>query len=247
MLCENESEERSLAGVAARARTSSKAPYVAGKSLPALLLLLLALAAPACQLAARLALRARRRWRGRCAPGACGEPDLRLALRARRSAHGAARRGRCAPVCRAAPGGAAAGCHRRLALRARRRDGVQRLGPGRLYGSPVAASRCALGAEGVGAARPSAHMCSPGNAHVVSWGGGDVEDVVRFALLETLGATRASRSCRGRGWGGGLRHHHARACGGTLACYRSMCSVSRRGAPLQPERPTPRPGRPPAL
>ena len=39
----------------------------------------------------RLALRAQRRWRGRCAPGACGEPDLRLALRARRSAHGAAR------------------------------------------------------------------------------------------------------------------------------------------------------------
>jgi hypothetical protein len=33
-------------------------------------------------------------------------------------------------------------------------------------------------------------------------GGGDVEDVVRFALLETLGARRASRSCRGRGWGG---------------------------------------------
>ena len=30
----------------------------------------------------RLALRARRRWRGRCAPGACSEPDLRLALRA---------------------------------------------------------------------------------------------------------------------------------------------------------------------
>ena len=49
----------------------------------------------------RLALRARRRWRGRCAPGACGEPDLRLTLRARQSAHGAPSRGRCAPVCRA--------------------------------------------------------------------------------------------------------------------------------------------------
>ena len=34
----------------------------------------------------RLALRAQRRWRGRCAPGACGEPDLRLALCARRTA-----------------------------------------------------------------------------------------------------------------------------------------------------------------
>jgi hypothetical protein len=46
----------------------------------------------------------------------------------------------------------------------------------------------------------------------------------------------------------GLRHHHAQACGGTLACYRSMCSASRRGARLcNRERPTPRPGRPPAL
>ena len=44
------------------------------------------LPAPACQLWRRLALRARRRWRGRCAPGACGEADLRLALRARRTA-----------------------------------------------------------------------------------------------------------------------------------------------------------------
>ena len=96
--------------------------------------------------------------------------------------------------------------------------------------------------------------CTPERPHVLPrlrtlspGDGGDVKDVVRFALLETLGATRASRSCRGRGWGGGLRHHHAQVCGGTLACYRSMCSVSRRGAPLQPERPTPRPGRPPAL
>ena len=32
------------------------------------------------------------------------------------------------------------------------------------YGSPVAASRCALGTIGLGAARPSAHMCSPGCA-----------------------------------------------------------------------------------
>ena len=33
-----------------------------------------------------------------------------------------------------------------------------RCAPGRLYGSPVAASRCALGADGVGAARPSAYI-----------------------------------------------------------------------------------------
>ena len=69
-----------------------------------------------------------------CAPGACGEPDLRLALRARRTAlraEGALGARRCAPVCRAAPGGAAAGCHRRLALCARRRW-RGRCAPGRL-------------------------------------------------------------------------------------------------------------------
>ena len=72
---------------------------LAGKSLPALLLLLLALAVPACQLAppratrsapVAWALRARRLRR---------EPDLRLALRARRSAHGAARREGAARLC----------------------------------------------------------------------------------------------------------------------------------------------------
>ena len=40
----------------------------------------------------RLALRARRRWRGRCAPGRLWQPGRRLALRARRRRHG-----RCAP------------------------------------------------------------------------------------------------------------------------------------------------------
>ena len=33
--------------------------------------------------------------------------------------------------------------------------------------------------------------------------------------------------------------------GRTLACYRSMCSVSRRGAPLQPKRLTPGQADPP--
>ena len=33
-------------------------------------------------------------------------------------------------------------------------------------------------------------------------GGGDVEDVVRSALLETLVATRVSSSCQGQGWKG---------------------------------------------
>ena len=97
--------------------------------------------------------------------------------------------------------------------------------------------------------------CTPERPHVLPrlrtlspGDGGDVKDVVRFALLETLGATRASRSCRGRGWGG-VSDIIMRKCAGERlrALYRSMCSVSRRGAPLQPERPTPRPGRPPAL
>ena len=66
----------------------------------------------------------------------------------------------------------------RLALRARRRW-RGRCAPGRL------------------------HMCSPRNcARCLLGGSGDVEDVVRCALLERLGARRASSSCRGRGWGG---------------------------------------------
>ena len=127
---------------------------LAGKSLPASQCVL---AAPACQSWRRLALRARRRWRGRCAPGACGEPDLRLALRARRSAHGAARRGRCAPVS-CVRSGAAAGCHRRLALRARRR-GRGRCAPGRLR-QPF--RRLALRAR-----RRTRGRCAPGRLHVV--------------------------------------------------------------------------------
>ena len=39
-------------------------------------------------------------------------------------------------------------------------DGVGAARPG-ACGSPVAASRYALGAEGVGAARPGAYMCPP--------------------------------------------------------------------------------------
>ena len=101
------------------------------------------------------------------------------------------------------------------------------------------ASRYALGADGVGAARPRAPVAAGSlclalrarrrrrggaarpraptcalrvTAHVVSWGGecGDVEDVVRCALLERLGARRASSSCRGRGWGGTPREPQCR-------------------------------------
>ena len=134
---------------------------LAGKSLPASAACAACagsrlLAAPRHASWHRLALRARRRWRGRCAPGACGEPDLRLALRARRTR-------RCAPVCRAAqPLAAIDGS--RYALGA---DGVGAARPG-ACGSPVAATRCALGADGVGAARPGACMCSPPITHRVA-------------------------------------------------------------------------------
>ena len=49
-------------------------------------------------------------------------------------------------------------------------DGMGAARPG-ARGSRVTASRYALGAEGGGAARPGAYMCSPRTAHVVSWGG----------------------------------------------------------------------------
>ena len=107
------------------------------------------------------------------------------------------------------------------------------------------ASRYALGADGVGAARPRAPVAAGSlclalrarrrrrggaarpraptcalrvTAHVVSWGGecGDVEDVVRCALLERLGARRASSSCRGRGWGGTPREPQCRAAAAKL-------------------------------
>ena len=73
-----------------------------------------------------------------------------------------------------------------LALRARRRR-RGRCAPGRLHSAPppLTCARCLL---------------------VV----GDVEDVVRFALRETLDATRASSSCRGRGWGGTPREPQCR-------------------------------------
>ena len=185
----------------------------------------------------------------RPAPAASLISASRYALGARRTAlraEGAARRGRCAPVCQAAH--TAAGCHRRLALRARRRDGVQRLGPGRLYGSPVAASRCALGTKGVGAARPSAHMCSPGCARCLLGmvGMSKTSCALRCSRRSVQRALRAP--AEGEGGGGSQTSSCASVRGNAcVLCYRSMCSVSRRGAPLQPERPTPRPGRPPAL
>ena len=214
-----------------------------------------------------------------CAPGACGEPDLRLALRARRTAlalraegQGALGARRCAPVCRAAPGGAAAGCHRRLALCARRRW-RGRCAPGRLRCAsrqkPPSVSvcwlcqhaswrrlalrarrrwrgRCAPGrlrqpSRGLAlrARRRWRGRCAPGRLHVfppithaLPLGGGHVvvEDAVRFALLETLGAMRASRSCRGRGWGGGSQTSSCTSVPGERLRATAACAV-RVGAP----------------
>ena len=82
-------------------------------------------------------------------------------------------------------------------------DGVGAARPG-ARGSRVTASRYALGAEGGGAARPGAYMCTPRTAHVVSWGGVGMSKTSCAARCsrERLSARRASSSCRGRGWGG---------------------------------------------
>ena len=180
-----------------------------------------------------LALRARRRWRGRCAPPTPAASLIsvsRYALGARRTAlraEGAARLcagrhsrwlpsppratrsapmawARCAPGRLRQPG-------RGLALRARRRWRGRRA-PGRL------------------------HVPPPDHARVASWWWGCRGRRALRAARE-LCARRALRApAEGEGGEGCFRHHHARVCGGTLACYRSMCSASRRGAPLQPER-----------
>ena len=114
--------------------------------------------------------------------------------------------------------------------------------------SPPRATRSAPKPEGVGAARPGAYMLSP------------PVNCARCLLVvgtsKTSCASRCSRRsaqralrapAEGEGGEGWSRHHHARACGGTLVCCRSMCSASRRGAPLGSERLLPRPGRSPAL
>ena len=103
------------------------------------------------------ALRARRRWRGRSArpaPAASLISASRYALGARRTA---LRAEGAACLC-AGLGGAAAGCHRRLALRARRR-GRGRCAPGRLR-QPF--RRLALRAR-----RRRRGRCAPGRLHVV--------------------------------------------------------------------------------
>ena len=182
---------------------------------------------------------------GRCAPGACGESDLRLALRARRTAlraEGAARlcaggRSRwlpsppCAtrsapmawalrawaPVAARSPPRSTRSAPKAWALRAR--------APGRLHVHVIPPDNCARCLLVVGMSKTS---CAS-----------------RCSKRSVQGALRAP--AEGEGGEGWSRDHHARACGGTLMCCRSMCSASRRGAPLGSERLLPRPGRSPAL
>ena len=212
---------------------------LAGKSLPASQCVL---AAPACHMpagaASRYALGADGVGAARPAPAANPISASRT-----RSAHGAPRRGRCAPVCRAAQPLAAIAASR-YALGA---DDVGAARPG-ACGSQVAASRYALGAEGVGAARPGAYMLPPRPPlmRALPLGGGDVEDVVRFTLLETLLARRASRSCRGRGWGGVVQTSSCASVRGN-ACVlpqHVQCASARSaagiGAPSPQARPIPR-------
>ena len=87
--------------------------------------------------------------------------------------------------------------------------------------APVAAGslpRATRSAPKAGALRARAPTCAPRVLRTLSPGGsGDVEDVVRCALLARFGARRASNSCRGRGWGSTPRElqcrrlRHARA------------------------------------
>ena len=155
------------------------------------------------------------------APRAARSAPMARALRARtraasliavsRSALRARRRGRCAPF---APGRAATGCHRRLALRARRRWHRRAARPG-AFGSPVERG-LALRARRRGRCAPGRLHVPPDHLRALPLGGGDDEDVVRCALLETLGATRASSPAEGEGGEGRSRHYDAQVCGERL-------------------------------
>ena len=188
----------------------------------------------------RLALRARRRWRGRCAPGACGEPDLRLALRARRSALRAKGAARLCAGRRSrwllSPSRATRSAPMTWALRAWAPAAAR---------SPPRATRSAPKALAL-RAQARTGVPPPDILSALPLGGGDVEDVVRFALLETLVARRASRSCQGRGWGGVVRTSSRASVRGN-ACVlpqhvqcESARSAAGIGAPSPQARPIPR-------
>ena len=137
------------------------------------------------------------------------------------------------------PGGTAAGFHRRLALRARRRWHGRAARPG-ACGSPVAASRCALGDDGVGAARPGACMCPPRSRARCLLVVGMSRTSCASRCSRALCKARASRSCRGRGWGGVLQTSSCTSVRGN-ACMlpqHVQCESARRatatGAPEPP-------------
>ena len=164
----------------------------------------------------------------RYAPGA-----RRTALRAEGAARLCARRSCWLP----SPG---------LALRARCR-GCGRCAPGRLrQSSPPRATRTAPKAWEL-RARALLHVAPPPPLmRALPLGCGDVEDVVRFTLLETLVARRASRSCRGRGWGGVVQtsscasvRGNARVLPQHVQCA-SARSAAGIGAPSPQARPIPR-------
>ena len=111
--------------------------------------------------------------------------------------------------------------------------------------APAAAQsrpRAARSAPMAWALRARAPACAPADNARVPLGGGHVvvEDAVRFALLETLGARRASRFCRGRGWGGVFQTSSCTSVRGN-ACVlpqHVQCESARRasatGAPYPP-------------
>ena len=174
-----------------------------------------------------------RRLRQACAPS-----------RATRSALGARR---CAPVCRAA---------QPLASIAASRYALGADGMGALRARAPAAARsrprAARSATMAWAPRARAPACAPpDHARVASWWWGGRRRRALCADRDAWCKARFALAAEGdrEGGKGCLRHHHARACGATLACYRSMCAVrvgaacaSATGAPY-PQRP----GQPPAL
>ena len=119
-----------------------------------------------------------------------------------------------------------AGCHRRLALRARRRW-RWRCAPGRLRqpGRRLALMRSAPVVWALRARAPTYSMCSaPDNLctcllvvgmSMTSWN-------ARCSRLSGQGVLRAP--AEGEGGEGWDRHHDARACGGTL-CAAAACAV----------------------
>ena len=140
----------------------------------------------------------------------------------RRLALGARRRGRCAPV-RQAGQPEPLGCHRRLA-HALGADGMGAARPG-ACGSLVGAARYAFGADGVGAARPGAQMCTPPITCA--------RCLLVVGMSKTSCATRCSRRslqdvfrapAEGEGREGWDRHRDARACHRSL-CAAAACAV----------------------